>query len=48
MSSNKKKVLVLTGSNEAMYEVLDLTITSKRKYTQQHGYDLLILSLIHI
>ena len=38
----KKKVLVLTGSNETMYDVLDLTITSKRKYTQQHGYDLLV------
>jgi hypothetical protein len=37
-----KKVLVLTGSDESMHSVLDLTIPSKQRYAQKHGYDLLV------
>lgn len=38
----KKKVLVLTGSDDSMHSVLDMTIPSKQRYVQKHGYDLLI------
>jgi hypothetical protein len=38
----KKKVLVLTGSDESMHSVLDMTIPSKQRYIQKHGYDLLV------
>lgn len=37
-----KKVLVLTGSDSKMYEVLDLTIKSKKNYSKEHNYDLII------
>lgn len=40
---SKKKVLVLTGSDSNMHTVLDLTIPSKIKYTQKHGYDFQML-----
>jgi len=36
------KTLLLTGSNNKMFEILDLTLESKIKYCSVHGYDLLI------
>ena len=33
------KTLVLTGSEQSMHEVLDLTIPSKQAYAVAHGYD---------
>ncbi len=40
---NNKHVLVITGCDEAMHSVLDLTIPSKLRYTQKHGYDFNVL-----
>jgi len=40
---SKKRVLVVTGCDEAMHSVLDLTIPSKLRYVQKHGYDFNIL-----
>ena len=42
MSEQKKNVLVITGGDSSMDDVLNLTIKSKQKYTNEHGYDLLI------
>lgn len=42
MTAQNKKILVLTGSDDSMHSVLDLTIPSKQRYVQKHGYDLLI------
>jgi hypothetical protein len=39
----KKRVLVMTGSDSNMHNVLDLTVPSKIRYTQKHGYDFLTL-----
>jgi hypothetical protein len=39
-----KKVLVLTGSDNNLHKLLDLTIPSKLKYTRKHGYDFMILN----
>jgi hypothetical protein len=41
MSINK--VLVLTGSDEPMWGVLDETIPSKQKYVKERGYDLMVV-----
>lgn len=38
-----KKVIVITGSDKAMHPVLDLTIPSKIRYAQKHGYDFLCI-----
>jgi len=40
---SKKRVLVLTGSDSNMHTVLDLTIPSKFRYAQRHGYDFQVL-----
>jgi hypothetical protein len=37
-----KKVLILTGSDSNMHNVLDLTLPSKEKYAQKHGYDFIV------
>lgn len=37
------KTLILTGSDENMIEVLDLTLPSKQEYCKRHNYDLLSL-----
>lgn len=42
MSKQKKSVLVLTGGDSSMYDVLNLTLRSKQNYTNKHGYDLLV------
>lgn len=36
------KTLLLTGSNDKMFNLLDLTLESKIKYCSIHGYDLFI------
>lgn len=36
------KTLLLTGSDNRMSDVLDLTLQSKMKYCSKHGYDLFI------
>jgi lipopolysaccharide biosynthesis glycosyltransferase len=40
----KKNVLILTGADEKMHDVLDLTIPSKLKYARKYGYDFMTLS----
>lgn len=37
------KTLILTGSDEGMLPVLDLTMASKQEYCKKHNYDLLSL-----
>jgi hypothetical protein len=37
-----KKVLILTGSDSRMYDVLNLTIPSKERYAKKHAYDLIV------
>lgn len=39
----KKRVLIVTGGNEGIHSVLDLTMPSKLRYAQKHGYDILKL-----
>lgn len=41
MSINK--TLVLTGSDQPMWDVLDATIPSKQAYTKTRGYDLMVV-----
>lgn len=40
---SKKRTLVITGGDSRVHSVLDLTIPSKFRYSQQHGYDFNIL-----
>jgi hypothetical protein len=42
MNKQLKSVLLLTGSDSNMWEVLDLTIPSKCRYVNKYGYDLMI------
>jgi hypothetical protein len=35
--------LILTGSDKAMHELLDLTIPSKQKYASKHNYDFMCM-----
>lgn len=44
MKKNNKRVLLLTGSDSNMYDVLDLTIPSKLKYVRKYGYDFMTIS----
>lgn len=37
------KTLILTGSDEKMLKVLDLTLSSKQEYCKKHNYDFLSL-----
>jgi hypothetical protein len=37
------KTLILTGSDQSMIDVLDLTLPSKQEYCKKHNYDLLAL-----
>jgi hypothetical protein len=37
------KTLIVTGSDENMYSVLNLTLQSKLEYTNKHNYDFLIV-----
>lgn len=37
------KTLILTGSDDSMMEVLNLTLPSKQEYCKKHNYDLLSL-----
>jgi len=37
-----KKVLILTGGDSNMRNVLDLTLPSKEKYAKKHGYDFIV------
>ena len=39
---SKQQTLIITGCDESMYPVLDLTLKSKTEYAQKYGYDLLI------
>lgn len=39
----RKRVLVITGCDEAMHSVLDLTLPSKIRYTQKYSYDFNVL-----
>lgn len=41
------KTLILTGSDERMLNVLDLTLPSKQEYCKKHNYDLLSLRSFH-
>jgi len=36
------KTLILTGSDNKMFDVLDLTLKSKIEYCTKHGYDLMV------
>lgn len=36
------RTLVITGSEEGMWDVLDLTLNSKYKWCQNNGYDILV------
>ena len=42
MNKLGKSVLVLTGGDKSMWEVLDLTVPSKQQYANKHGYDLTV------
>ena len=44
MKENKKKVLLLTGSDRNMYNVLHLTIPSKLRYVKKYEYDIMIMN----
>jgi hypothetical protein len=39
-----KKVLVLTGGDNNLHEVLDLTVPSKLRYARKYGYDFMCLN----
>lgn len=41
--NSSRKILVITGGDSRVHSVLDLTIPSKFRYTQKHGYDFNIL-----
>ena len=36
------KILILTGSDNKMFDLLDLTLKSKIEYCTKHGYDLMV------
>lgn len=37
-----KKVLILTGSDSQMHDVLNLTVPSKERYAKKHNYDFIV------
>jgi hypothetical protein len=40
---NKKRILIITGGDSNVEEVLDLTIPSKIKYAKKYGYDFMAI-----